>query len=55
MHQLEIRTAERVGRSDVAWPGESLGYHSRFAEIALALVPASLILAAATTLLVALL
>lgn len=55
MNQFQIRALEDAGRTTAAWVPDSFDHQPRFADIALALLPASLILAAATALLVALL
>jgi hypothetical protein len=55
MNQFQIRALEDAGRTTAAWVPDSFDHQSRFADIALALLPATLILLAATALLVALL
>jgi len=55
MQHLEVRTLEDAGRASAVWSGEHIEHQPRFAEVAVALLPASLILATATALLVALL
>lgn len=55
MNNIDIRTLEDAGRATSVWSTEGYEGNSRFADIAIALLPASLILAAATALLLALL
>lgn len=55
MNHLNIRTFEDAARATSVWDGASYESPSRFGDIAMALLPATLILAAATALLVALL
>lgn len=55
MNNLDIRTIEDAGRASFAWSEEFPTREPRFAEVGMALLPASLILATATALLVALL
>jgi len=55
MNQFQIRTLEDAGRSTAVWESDSFDHQPRFAELAMALLPATLILVAATALLVALL
>ncbi len=55
MTRFQIRTLEDAGRSTAAWSSDSFDDQPRFGDIAMARVPASLILLAATALLVALL
>ena len=55
MSQLDIRTLEDAGRATAVWNSDVYESPSRFSEIAMALLPASLILATATALLLALL
>ena len=53
MTQAEIRALENAGRSTMVWSTEAYGGSTHFGEIARALLPATLILAAAAALLVA--
>ncbi|MBJ3783267.1 hypothetical protein [Devosia sediminis] len=54
MNYAQARTYEKRARATTAtWDGE-YGHQPRFAELAVAMLPASLILAAATALLVVL-
>lgn len=56
MSQAKFRTFETIRRPTAAvWSDDALSHHPHFGEIAMALLPASLILATATALLVALL
>lgn len=55
MNQFQIRTLEDAGRSTTVWASDSFDQQPHFADIAMALLPATLILVAATALLVALL
>ena len=55
MSQSSFRTYDHTSRATVAWSDDVLNHQPRFAELAMALLPASLILATATALLVALL
>lgn len=55
MTQAEIRAIEHAGRSTIAWPQDAYDDSPHFGAVARALLPAALILAAATALLVALL
>ena len=55
MTQAEIRAFENAGRTTVVWSGESYDGTTHFGDVAKALIPASLILAIATGLLIALL
>lgn len=55
MTQAEIRALENAGRSTSVWSGESFDGTTHFAEVGKALIPASLILAIATGLLLAIL
>lgn len=55
MNHLDIRTLEDAARATAVWNGDGYESTSRFGEIAMALLPASLILATATALLLALL
>lgn len=56
MNQSQFRTHDGNSRVTAAtWSDDLYDYQSRYAEVALALLPASLILATATALLVALL
>lgn len=55
MSQFQIRTLEDAGRSTSVWASDAFDHQPRFADLAMALVPASLILLAAAALLVALL
>jgi len=54
MHQARITTHDQSARvTSVYWDDAMLDRQPRFAEVAMALLPASLILATATALLVA--
>lgn len=55
MNQFQIRTLEDAGRSTTVWSADPFEDQSRFGDVMIALVPASLILLAATALLTALL
>lgn len=55
MTQAEIRTLENAGRSTMVWANDVYDQPAHFGDIARALLPAALILAASVTLLVALL
>jgi hypothetical protein len=55
MSHAEIRSLEDAGRATAVWSSDTFDTRPRVAEVAMALLPASLILAAATALLVALL
>ena len=55
MTQAEIRAFENAGRSATVWSGESFDGTTHYGDVARALIPASLILAIATALLLALL
>lgn len=55
MSHHQISTLEDAGRTTAVWSSDVFDTRPRMAEVAMALVPASLILAAATALLVALL
>lgn len=55
MNQFQIRTLDDAGRSTSAWASDGFDHQPRFAEVAMALLPAALILVAATALLVSLL
>ena len=55
MTQAEIRAFENAGRSTAVWSGESFDGTRHYGDVIRALVPASLILAIATGLLVAIL
>lgn len=54
MNQAQLRTYEKRARVTTATWDQQFDQQSRFADIAMALLPASLILATATALLVAL-
>lgn len=54
MNHSQIRTLEDAGRATAVWGEDVLNHQPRFGDVAMALLPASLILAAATALLVAL-
>lgn len=55
MYTSQIRPHDRHSRATAAvWTDHAFDHHPRFAEVAMALLPASLILATATALLVAL-
>jgi hypothetical protein len=55
MTQAEIRALEHAGRSSMVWNGDVYDSAPHFGEVFRALLPATLILATAATLLVALL
>lgn len=55
MSQFQIRTLEDAGRSTSVWASDGFDHQPRFAEVAMALLPAALILVTATALLVSLL
>ena len=56
MNHSQTRTYDKPARATTAvWGQDVLGYQPRFADVAVALLPASLILATATALLVVLL
>jgi hypothetical protein len=55
VNQLNIRTLEDAGRATAVWSTDVYDSPSRFGDVIVALVPASLILAAATALMLALL
>lgn len=55
MKQAEIRVLDHAGRSTAVWASDVYDDSGRFVDVARALLPAALILAAATALLVALL
>ncbi|WP_160297838.1 hypothetical protein [Devosia chinhatensis] len=55
MNQYQIRNLEDAGRSTAVWASDVFDHQPRFADVAMALLPATLILVAATALLVALL
>lgn len=55
MSHAQIRSLEDAGRATGVWSSDVYDTRPRFAEVAMALLPASLILAAAAALLVALL
>lgn len=55
MKQAEIRAIEHAGRSTMVWASDVYDDSAHFGDVARALLPAALILAAATTLLLALL
>lgn len=55
MNHVDIRSLEDAGRATAVWDNEIFDTPSRFSDMAMALLPASLILAAATALMLALL
>lgn len=55
MKQAEIRALEHAGRSTMVWTGDVYDDAAHFGDVVRALLPAALILAAATALLLALL
>jgi hypothetical protein len=55
MNHPQISTLEDAGRHTAVWGDDAFVHQPRFGEVFAALVPASLILATATALLVALL
>ena len=55
MNHLNIRTLEDAGRATSVWSTDVYESPSRFGDVAMALLPASLILATATALMLALL
>jgi hypothetical protein len=55
MTQAEIRSLEHAGRSTMVWSHDVYEQPAHFADVARALLPAALILAATAALLVALL
>lgn len=55
MTNAEMKSIEDAGRSTVVWSSDVYDSSSQFADIAKALIPALLILTAATALLLALL
>lgn len=55
MKQAEIRAIEHAGRSTMVWSGDAYEGPAPLGEVARALLPAALILAVATALLLALL
>jgi hypothetical protein len=55
MNHLDIRTIEDAGRTTSVWGADVYETPSRLGDVAVALLPASLILAAATALMLALL
>lgn len=55
MNHFDIRTLEDAGRTTSVWNTDTYDSQSRFADVAIALLPASVILAAATALMLALL
>jgi hypothetical protein len=55
MSHVQIRTLEDAGRTTAVWSSDTFEARPRFAEVTMALVPATLILATAAALLVALL
>lgn len=55
MTQAEIRALEHAGRSTAVWSNDVYDSAPHFGELVRALLPAALILATATTLLIALL
>jgi hypothetical protein len=55
MTQAEIRAFENAGRTTAVWSSESFDGTTHYGDVIRALIPASLILAIATGLLVALL
>ncbi len=55
MNNADIRTLEDAARTTAVWSGDVFEVPSRNADILRALIPAALILSAATALLVALL
>lgn len=55
MSHLQISTIENRSRAATSWNGEVFDHQPRVADVAMSMVPASLILAAAAALLVALL
>lgn len=55
MGHVNIRSLEDAGRATTVWDNEAFATPSRFGDIVTALLPASLILAAATALMLALL
>lgn len=52
--QFNIQSFENAGRTTAAWSAEAYDMSPRFGSVAVALLPASLILATATALLLAL-
>ncbi|WIY51940.1 hypothetical protein O9Z70_10655 [Devosia sp. YIM 151766] len=55
MNQFQIRTLEDAGRTTAVWNSDSFDHQPRYADVFIALLPASLILLATAVLLVALL
>lgn len=55
MDHQHIKTMEDAGRATAVWGDDVFQHQPKFGELAMALLPASLILATATALLVALL
>ena len=55
MSHTNVRNLEDAGRDTAVWGADVFDAPSRFSDVAMALLPASLILAAATALMLALL